>query len=258
MLLNFHENFFFPCLLEAASPLSSSNPNAVALTCDAIGSVFESNVDFMKMYFEYVNNFDEAVRIVDKWQIKEDSRGARFLKARIVDERHGQISLLGYLLLPIQRVPRYKLLLADLVSRTPASIRLKAGFDKIEGLAREINDRKAEMEGRKRLVELERTVVSPPNSFSVDDGTRLTGIDRTTFVDPARRLVKEDIIHVGVRRKKVAGGLTWEKVLDQKCLVVSCSDKLFLVSFFGYSSGLIISVLLARKALVLRLINYRY
>jgi len=200
------------------------------MTCDAVAAVFEENVDFMKMYFEYINNFDEAVRIVEKWQTKEDgnSSGSRFLKARAQDDRHSQLNLLGYLLLPVQRVPRYKLLLADLVASTDApSTRLRAGYEKIECLAREINDRKAEMEGRKRLVELERTVVCPPGVEEEYDG-RLSSTSK--FVDPARRLVKEEFIHVIVRRKKVAGGLTWEKQLEQKCLAISCSDKLFLVS----------------------------
>lgn len=182
----------------------------------------------MKMYFEYVNNFDESIRIIEKWQQKGgDSSGSRFLKSRIQDERHSQLNVLGYLLLPVQRVPRYRLLLAELVNSSDApSTRLRAGFDKIEGLAREINDRKADMEGRKRLVELETTVVSPPTSPS-DDDPRFS--IRSKFVDPARRLVREDTVHVVVRRKKVHGGLTWEKALDQKCLAVSCSDKLFLV-----------------------------
>jgi RhoGEF domain len=227
-ILNFHRNFFLPALVQATQhPRYSGQPDPVSLTCDAVGTVFEENVDFMKMYFEYINNFDEAVHIVEKWQTKE-SIGSKFLKSRIIDERHAQISLLGYLLLPVQRVPRYRLLLADLVnSSEKPSNRLRAGYEKIEALAREINDRKAEMEGRKRLVELERTVVSPPTTPNVED-TRFS-TDVTKFVDPARRLVKEDYIHLVVRRKKVAGGLTWEKPLDQKCLAVACSDKLFLV-----------------------------
>jgi hypothetical protein len=81
------------------------------------------------------------------------------------------------------------------------------------------------MEGRRRLVELEHTVVSPPSSPDGED-MRLTA---SKFVDPARRLVKEDFLQVIVRRKKVPGGLTWEKSLEQKCLAISCSDKLFLV-----------------------------
>jgi len=180
----------------------------------------------MKMYFEYVNNFDEAILVVEKWQQK-DSAGSKFLKSRMQDDRHSQLNLLGYLLLPVQRVPRYRLLLADLVNSSDSpSNRLKSGYDKVEGLAREINDRKAEMEGRKRLVELEKTVISPPSSSSED--VPFASL-RSKFVDPARRLVKEDFLHVVVRRKKVDGGLTWEKPLEQKCLAVSCSDKLFLV-----------------------------
>jgi hypothetical protein len=69
--------------------------------------------------------------------------------------------------------------------------------------------------------------VSPPTTPTAED-TRLGRVG-SKFVDPARRLVKEDSLHVVLRRKKVAGGLTWEKSLQQKCLAVSCTDKLFLV-----------------------------
>jgi RhoGEF domain len=207
------------------------------LACDAVGAVFEENADFMKMYFEYINNFDEAVRIVERWQQREggDSTGAKFLKSRMQDERHSQLNLLGYLLLPVQRVPRYRLLLQDLVnSSSSPSTRLRGGFDKIECLAREINDRKAEMEGRRRLVELEQTVITPASSDDVR-----TQFGQGMFVDPARRLVKEAPLHVIIRRKKVAGGLTWEKSLDQKCLAVSCSDKIFLVPHSVVPSDLV-------------------
>jgi RhoGEF domain len=229
-ILNFHQNFFLPALVLATDqPGAAESPDHVTFVCDAIGTVFEEKTDFMKMYFEYINNFDEAIRIVEKWQQKEGS-GARFLRSRMADERHGQLNLLGYLLLPVQRVPRYRLLLADLLnSSDSASAQLRAGYDKIEALARDINERKAEMEGRKRLVDLERTVISPPTSPAMNgDDVRMSTM-KSKFVDPARRLVKEDSVLVTVRRKKVHGGLTWEKPLSQRCLAVSCSDKLFLV-----------------------------
>ena len=225
-ILNFHQNYFLPALVEARGLSSPDDSETVTGACDAIGTVFEEKVDFMKMYFEYVNNCDESIRIVEKWQQKE-SAGSRFLKSRMLDERHSQLNLLGYLLLPVQRVPRYRLLLADLVNSTDSpSNRLRAGYEKVESLAREINERKAEMEGRKRLVELERSVISPPSPSS-EAARYPTSLSK--FVDPARRLVKEDSLQVVVRRKKVHGGWTREKSLEQKCLAVSCSDKLFLV-----------------------------
>jgi hypothetical protein len=227
-LLNFHENYFLPALIQATKQSDYANhPDATSLMCDNVAAVFEENTAFMKMYFEYINNFDEAVRIVEKWQSKDggDSTGSKYLKLRMQDERHSQLNLLGYLLLPVQRVPRYRLLLADLVNSTSnPSTRLRGGYEKIEWLAREINDRKAEMEGRRRLVELEQIVVSP---ISNDD--MRSGFAPSKFVDPARRLVKEGQLQVVVRRKKVAGGLTWEKNLEQRCLAISCSDKIFLV-----------------------------
>ena len=89
-----------------------------------------------------------------------------------------------------------RLLLAELVNSSDAPTnRLKSGYDKVEGLAREINDPKAEMEGRKRLVDLERTVIiSPPSTPSEDAEVKFATVSK--FVDPVRRLVKEDSLHV--------------------------------------------------------------
>ena len=236
MLHNFHKTHFLPSLQTATTLPPSPFPSQISSQCDSLGTVFSSSADFMKMYFEYINNFDEAIRTVEKWQTsKPDSPAHRFLKMRIMDERHSQLNLLGYLLLPVQRVPRYRLLLADLVKAsmeggaTSGNGFLVQGYDKIEALAREINERKAEMEGRKRLVDLERTVIRPPVTPPIGEETKSLSVSSTTkFVDPARRLVKEENLYVIVRRKKGPGGLCLENFLEQKCLAVSCSDKLFL------------------------------
>jgi RhoGEF domain len=118
----------------------------------------------MKMYFEYINNFDDAVQIIEHWE--KDAESSRYLSYRKKDMRHSQLNLFGYLLLPIQRIPRYRLLLKDLLHPTNSpSSRLRAGYDKIDRLASEINARKAEVEGRKRLVQLDSMVAMPLSSY---------------------------------------------------------------------------------------------
>ena len=70
---------------------------------DAIGGAFADYAGYMKMYFEYINNFDDAVEIIEPWK-------ERYLSHCERDIRHSQLNLLGYLLLPVQRMPRYRLL----------------------------------------------------------------------------------------------------------------------------------------------------
>lgn len=77
--------------------------------------------------------------------------------------RHSQISLPAYLLLPIQRLPRYRLLLESLLSCTPSSDDpdtlmpephpvVQEALDVIAGVATDLNERKRENEGRQQLL----------------------------------------------------------------------------------------------------------
>jgi RhoGEF domain len=192
---------------------------------DAIGTIFACHGNYMKMYFEYINNFDDALQIVEQWE--KHPEGSRYLSYRQEDTRHSQLNLLGYLLLPIQRIPRYRLLLEGILHSTNSpSSRLRDGYDKIVDLASEINARKAEVEGRKRLVQLDR-MVARPLSPKTTDGV-LKGA--SSFVDPARRLLKEGHLQLMLLRQVAGGHVKQEFRLGHRCLALCCSDKIFLVN----------------------------
>lgn len=75
------------------------------------------------------------------------------------DPRHSQLGLGGYLLMPIQRIPRYKMLLENLMECTPrvdcpdqAEPIISEALASMSHLATEMNERKRDNEGRQRLV----------------------------------------------------------------------------------------------------------
>lgn len=89
----------------------------------------------------------------------QKKRIRRLLKDARKNSRHSQIDLQSYLLMPIQRIPRYKLLLASLAECTPAEGEdsipdplVSAALESMSQLASEMNERKRDSEGRKRLV----------------------------------------------------------------------------------------------------------
>jgi hypothetical protein len=89
----------------------------------------------------------------------QKKRIRHLLKTAKKDPRHKQIDLQSYLLMPIQRVPRYKLLLEVLLECTPLPGSLDQGepviavaLETMSNLASEMNERKRDNEGRKRLV----------------------------------------------------------------------------------------------------------
>jgi len=81
-----------------------------------------------------------------------------YLKRCRVSPRHSQLNLEAYLLLPIQRIPRYKMLLEQLVRSTPPKPNsyddpLDRALNEIAGLAMNMNEGKRDAEWRKKLVQ---------------------------------------------------------------------------------------------------------
>ncbi|KAG5282087.1 hypothetical protein AALO_G00052070 [Alosa alosa] len=105
----FHQQFLLPAL-EKRMEEWEQNPR--------IGDILQKLAPFLKMYGEYVKNFDRAMELVNTWM----ERSSQF-KAIIHDiqkeERCGNLTLQHHMLEPVQRIPRYELLLKDYLHRLP-------------------------------------------------------------------------------------------------------------------------------------------
>ncbi|KAL6078206.1 hypothetical protein QOT17_001810 [Balamuthia mandrillaris] len=79
-----------------------------------IGDVFLSVMDYFHVYSDYCNNYNEALLLLS--QREQNKNFAMFIKqceAKLKQANKNQ-SLPGYLIQPVQRIPRYVLLLSDL------------------------------------------------------------------------------------------------------------------------------------------------
>uniref|UniRef100_A0A3B3YDL7 DH domain-containing protein n=1 Tax=Poecilia mexicana TaxID=48701 RepID=A0A3B3YDL7_9TELE len=105
----FHQQFLLPALQKRMEEWDS-NPR--------IGDILQKLAPFLKMYGEYVKNFDRAMELVNIWM----ERSAPF-KAIVQEiqreERCGNLTLQHHMLEPVQRIPRYELLLKDYLNRLP-------------------------------------------------------------------------------------------------------------------------------------------
>ncbi|XP_039656413.1 LOW QUALITY PROTEIN: FYVE, RhoGEF and PH domain-containing protein 1, partial [Perca fluviatilis] len=105
----FHQQFLLPALQKRMEEWDS-NPR--------IGDILQKLAPFLKMYGEYVKNFDRAMELVNIWM----ERSAQF-KAIVQEiqreERCGNLTLQHHMLEPVQRIPRYELLLKDYLHRLP-------------------------------------------------------------------------------------------------------------------------------------------
>jgi hypothetical protein len=71
-----------------------------------LGDLFLNFGPFFKMYTEYVNNHDKATHLLKRF--REERKYARFQQAMSKLEQQYGLDLASFLIMPIQRVPRYK------------------------------------------------------------------------------------------------------------------------------------------------------
>ena len=122
-----------------------------------IGDVLAQLIPFLKMYSTYINAFDTTNGLIEK--LKKKNNDFRLLLPTCKHGIHeGDLGLSSLLLTPIQRIPRYVLLLKDLQKNTdpghPDFDNLQKACDAIQAIASEINERKRRDEQSKRIATL--------------------------------------------------------------------------------------------------------
>ncbi|GAA5991816.1 hypothetical protein JCM10908_002218 [Rhodotorula pacifica] len=227
---DFHAKILLPDLLSAAN--SSTDLRLVA---DKVGEVFSSHVSFMKIYSSYINGFDDALARIQSWakptqtrspllptptspaignslaaydaaagvqstlSTSQKKRIKSWLKRCRTHPSHTQISLESYLLLPIQRIPRYRMLLGTLASCTPviasedddakdgSGSALAQAVHNLEEIANMLNESKRENEGRAQLIMWQNRLVSKFKSPLVQPHRTLLRSGALTLVRSVKR-----------------------------------------------------------------------
>lgn len=108
-IYKFHNEFLLP-QLEERMKLWEENPR--------IGDIMKNFAPFLKMYTEYVKNFDYAMNLINTLQQKTPRFAAIVNDIQKRDEC-AKLSLAHHMLSPIQRLPRYELLLKDYLKNLP-------------------------------------------------------------------------------------------------------------------------------------------
>ncbi|XP_015981523.2 FYVE, RhoGEF and PH domain-containing protein 3 isoform X9 [Rousettus aegyptiacus] len=109
-IYRFHGQFLLPELQIRITEEWDINPR--------LGDILQKLAPFLKMYGEYVKNFDRAMELVSAWTHRS------LLFRDIVhgiqkQEVCGNLTLQHHMLEPVQRVPRYELLLKDYLKQLP-------------------------------------------------------------------------------------------------------------------------------------------
>ncbi|PRP81651.1 hypothetical protein PROFUN_01158 [Planoprotostelium fungivorum] len=142
----------------AAYNVASTTLGAEIYPFASIADIFKARGDFLKMYITYVNNFNAALTCI-AINKEKDERFAHFLKVQIHHPESNNLDLLSFLITPIQRLPRYILLLEDLIKNTPQDhadyVPLTLAVEKIRGIADHVNEEKRVSENIQQIMKIQ-------------------------------------------------------------------------------------------------------
>eukprot|EP00004_Rigifila_ramosa_P013274 TRINITY_DN2926_c0_g1_i1.p1 TRINITY_DN2926_c0_g1~~TRINITY_DN2926_c0_g1_i1.p1 ORF type:complete len:494 (-),score=79.06 TRINITY_DN2926_c0_g1_i1:40-1326(-) len=149
VLLNMHKNWVV--LLDQR--LSAWSPS------QRLGDVLKDLCKFLRLYPSYVNNFNESLATFDRCS-KSNARFKQHLDERLFSPECSGKDLPSYLILPIQRIPRYKMLVEELIKNT---WRFHCDYEDLAAALAEISQTAIYVNEQKRNAENLRIVMSIEN-----------------------------------------------------------------------------------------------
>ncbi|KAJ1921367.1 hypothetical protein H4219_000684 [Mycoemilia scoparia] len=155
-IINFNKTLLLSLEERLENPEAPWNPEA-----DCIGDIFVNMAPFMKMYSLYVRNFHSVLSELGSW-ISDNMAFSQFLKEANKKPECQGLDFQSYMLLPVQRIPRYKMLLNDLLKHTPEGHpdckSLENALNMISEVATFVNENIREHEMSLRILEIQRSL----------------------------------------------------------------------------------------------------
>eukprot|EP01133_Synstelium_polycarpum_P015395 gene15395-18258_t len=135
-----------------------------------IGKSFTTLGVFLKAYTDYVKNFDHSLQRIEA--CSKDMKFVAFIKAA-EDRMNPRSRLESLLITPVQRIPRYVLLLQDLLKHTeeshPDYPHISEGLEIIKRVAMSINDTKRRADNSLKVIEAQNKLIGKfPNLVVAD------------------------------------------------------------------------------------------
>lgn len=144
-----------------------------------IGKTFNTFIPFFKVYIPFVSHYDKVNVIMNKYE-KDDSFYEAMLKIMNKIPTDVPLDLRSYLIMPVQRLPRYELLLKDLLRHTeeshPDYQNLQMAYEKIRQTTMMVNERSKEFEQRNNVLKVKELI---------------NGLNDFELIQPDRSLIME-------------------------------------------------------------------
>ena len=145
-----------------------------------IGSIFGLYAHFLKMYTQYLTNFEIAMTRRAELMTSNKSF-SQLLDKSIVDPRCKGSGIESFLVEPVQRIPRYRMLMEQILKFTPEDHidyeDLKASLAKVSEVAAHNNEAIRHREHKERIMSI---------MMTFEPRSRINLLD-----EPSRHLVKE-------------------------------------------------------------------
>lgn len=123
-----------------------------------VGDVFMTLAPFLKSYAQYCNRFEESNQVLHN-TLEGNSKFKRFVKKGVKNARCKGLDLESFLIMPVQRIPRYILLLRDMLKHTdpahPDYATLQQSIEVMSAVAKGVNDSVARFQRSAKLVSIE-------------------------------------------------------------------------------------------------------
>jgi len=150
-----------------------------------VGDIFVNMTDHLKIYTQYITSYDLAIQTLTNCR-KKNKRLDLWIEETETNPNLNGLNIGSLLILPIQRIPRYSLLLRDMFKHTWEDHadyeNLEECTTQMESVASYLNSKKAEAENISKVNDL----------FSNFTGGNFNELGS----DPTRRYVGEEIFRV--------------------------------------------------------------
>ncbi|OHS98497.1 hypothetical protein TRFO_35066 [Tritrichomonas foetus] len=195
-----------------------------------IGDVFIDMSSFFKVSLNFISNYGNMISLVNK---KTEIRG----NARLLEHEHDGNEFTSYLITPVQRMPRYKLFIRELIKSTPRSHPdydfLPIAESLIDTVTQEMDAATKKAEQLAVIYKIQNKISKSYNLFDVANRTLVMVMDVIVSKSNCHFYLFNDLVMLTNIDKRGETVLLVSKIVDFKYF-----PAVSLLSFYRHKKGL--------------------
>ncbi|KAH3758346.1 rho guanine nucleotide exchange factor [Pelomyxa schiedti] len=174
-----------------------------------ISDIFNDIMPYMKSYSLYINSYDKAIATLTGLTSSNPEFASWLNMVQAKPELKGKL-LNSYLILPVQRIPRYQLLLQEILKNTPTDhfdyAPLTSTLTSIKKVASEINEAKRRAEAQEKVLFIQHALGSQapdlyqPHRYLCKEGPVMQ--EKTDELVPVFLILFTDKILITLKKKQ--------------------------------------------------------